>query len=326
MEGNSITHKVRQDIGLNSKSVYYFNFSEIVGSLETVKIAPVYKNGKRGDVVSILKISNVVNVPVQGVGAGKIYVKPGTDGGNGPGPVVPGPCVTTKGCSDYYLTNDCGNDLFDGCGNVLDCECESGKFCNSTNKCEDNPIVPIPDCEDGICNNGETCSSCPEDCGVCVTSNTLVDVYPSLNVRAGEEVFFNAFDYKEADNTIQRFDWDFGDTTGSYYPRGGVSVTHFYSYPGSYIVTLYFTNSSGMQKVSFPIVVSGKASKNNAMNALNPSIKINFDSELKDSSGNLILELINPLSGGQSEVRGGRLIQTEDEGLVAKFDTLKLIE
>lgn len=46
---------------------------------------------------------------------------------------------------------------------------------------------------------------------------------------------------------------------------------------------------------------------------------------IQDSSGDLTLQLTNPLSGGQSEVRCGRLVQT-DGGLVAKFEKLKLIE
>jgi hypothetical protein len=53
--GESLIHKSRQDIRLNSKQVYYFNFSGISsGELTSVKIYPVYEQEKKGSVTSIL--------------------------------------------------------------------------------------------------------------------------------------------------------------------------------------------------------------------------------------------------------------------------------
>jgi hypothetical protein len=52
-------------------------------------------------------------------------------------------------------TNTCGN-----------CVCESGESCSSCpGDCGSCP--PAAYCGDGICNNGETCSSCSQDCGSC---------------------------------------------------------------------------------------------------------------------------------------------------------------
>jgi flagellin-like protein len=70
--GNSYTHPVRQEIGLNSKTVYYFNFSEFEGNLEEVKIYPVYKGERKGDVVSFLRINNFEQRDLSSTG--KTYV------------------------------------------------------------------------------------------------------------------------------------------------------------------------------------------------------------------------------------------------------------
>lgn len=53
------------------------------------------------------------------------------------------------------------------CGNYI---CETGETCKN---CEDDcgSCQPQTYCTDGLCNGGETCSSCPQDCGSCCNPN-----------------------------------------------------------------------------------------------------------------------------------------------------------
>ena len=52
------------------------------------------------------------------------------------------------------------------CGDGI---CNNGESCSScSSDCGSCP-APTPYCGDGICNNGETCATCPSDCGTCPT-------------------------------------------------------------------------------------------------------------------------------------------------------------
>jgi hypothetical protein len=121
------------------------------------------------------------------------------------------PCSPTKTCTDYScgteLSDGCNNVLNCPCPTGI---CDGGTCvcvheCNPNNLCESNTI-PItctlgadncykkttkascgsllscepstgncvgasPFCGDSICNGGETCSTCPGDCGICSTGN-----------------------------------------------------------------------------------------------------------------------------------------------------------
>jgi hypothetical protein len=197
MNGNSITHKVRQDIGLNSKSVYYFNFSNIEGNLETVKIAPVYKNEKRGDVVSILKINSFGNQDLSGTG--KIYVKPGTDGGSGAVPIVPGSpdCENEAGCSTVNSIGCSGNTPFTCVDNDADscmekilasAPCLTGYTCNAGDCVEDSCVAEAV----SVTCAGTECGSKNNNCGTSVVCTNTCDSGESCIgntcVDAGETV------------------------------------------------------------------------------------------------------------------------------------------
>jgi hypothetical protein len=123
LDGNSFVQEIRKDILVNSKSVYYFNFSGLKGNLEMVKLVPVFDGDRRGDVVSILMVSSVRSVPLHGASSGKIYVKPGEGNDN---------------CDDSCdsLGYECGESTI--CGKKENCgSCKGGKTCNSaTKKCE----------------------------------------------------------------------------------------------------------------------------------------------------------------------------------------------
>ncbi|MFH1229375.1 MAG: hypothetical protein V1678_03045 [Candidatus Aenigmatarchaeota archaeon] len=80
------------------------------------------------------------------------------------------------------LFKDCGGPWQDGCNGVLNCgscsgtcnngvceyctdgRCNNGETCSS---CSDDCGACPPVCGDTICNGAETCSSCPGDCGTC---------------------------------------------------------------------------------------------------------------------------------------------------------------
>lgn len=63
-----------------------------------------------------------------------------------------GACVFTA-CSD----KDCGAD---GCGGTCG-------TCPAHYECQGNNCIYVPYCSDGACDAGETCASCPADCGDC---------------------------------------------------------------------------------------------------------------------------------------------------------------
>ncbi|MBW2458878.1 MAG: hypothetical protein JRI68_30540, partial [Deltaproteobacteria bacterium] len=70
---------------------------------------------------------------------------------------------TDETCGDG-LDEDCNGVADDGCGGCGDGDCGDGETCTSCpDDCGDCP----PSCGDGDCNGSETCDTCPDDCGAC---------------------------------------------------------------------------------------------------------------------------------------------------------------
>jgi hypothetical protein len=82
-------------------------------------------------------------------------------------PVKSGQCCANSDCNDY---NACTTDLCIGtCSNpsINNC-CTDASDCSGEDVCSYNQCVaPTGYCDDGDCNNGENCDTCPEDCGSC---------------------------------------------------------------------------------------------------------------------------------------------------------------
>ncbi len=195
LDGNSFVHEIRREIQLNSKGIYYFNFSNIEGNLQMVKLVPVFDGNRRGDVVSILMVSSVSTVPLHG----GTYINPKTGEKTGgvsdptyPGdptdpsdPKDPDDCdeCTSKGCKDGDTRFFCGeaNDG-DSCLDKIEIDCGADEICKG-GECE--VAVTTPECEDEICNEGENCSNCPADCGACPIG-ALIYVDPANGNDSGD--------------------------------------------------------------------------------------------------------------------------------------------
>ena len=96
----------------------------------------------------------------------------------------------TAGCFCPASANPCFAQSGDpGCSDVLCCEtvCAFDTYCcetswddacvGETNVCS----LVIPPCGDGVCEAGETCSSCFDDCGACTTCTNDSDCYDGVD-------------------------------------------------------------------------------------------------------------------------------------------------
>jgi len=176
----SVTNFVNDTPETNEQKVYYLNLSENSGELEVIKLVPVFRNGKRGNVISELKIENVKKVDL-GENE-KDYVPPksgggssgGSSGGSGGGGSGGGSCSATRNCEYYYGLNQCGSGLSDGCSNILNCgSCGDGETCSG------NACVVLPSCL-----NDSDCSYLTGDCGAGFCNSTSGNC--SVNYSAGE--------------------------------------------------------------------------------------------------------------------------------------------
>jgi 6-phosphogluconolactonase (cycloisomerase 2 family) len=80
--------------------------------------------------------------------------------------------------------------------------------------------------------------------GVVVSPNQApVASFEVAGAPAGSAVAFDARSASDADGSITRYDWDFGD--GNTLANGGPQVAHVYALPGSYEVRLVVTDNEG---------------------------------------------------------------------------------
>ena len=194
-------------------------------------------------------------------------------------------CNQKDSCEmDHFIDYSCrGGDCVSAKDDCKDCSCSCGGYnlqeSAANGNCKDGKD---DDCDGSIdtdpeCKKSSQCTACQE---------SPLKVYPSYNIRAGEEALFNAFSYLKSDPSLTRFDWDFGDTYSLKYPEGGVSVTHTYMYPGKYNVTITMTNLQGtITKAIVPISVEGIPARISTISLLNPIIRMNFDGSLNEASG-----------------------------------------
>ena len=80
--------------------------------------------------------------------------------------------------------------------------------------------------------------------GVVVSPNQApVARFEVTGAPAGSAVVFDASSASDADGSITRYDWDFGD--GTTLMNGGPQVAHVYAHPGTYEVRLVVTDNEG---------------------------------------------------------------------------------
>lgn len=91
-----------------------------------------------------------------------------------------------------------------------------------------------------------------------VNDPPVANAGPDRNVVVGEVVTLDGSGSYDADGAISSYDWTFGDGgTGS-----GITTTHAYSLPGTYIVVLTVTDNSGLTDTDEAIVTVNEATAN----------------------------------------------------------------
>ena len=140
----------------------------------------------------------------------------------------------------------------------------------------DYQIITVPQqeyCGDGICNNGEDCSTCPEDCGECGGGNggnggnggggnggggdpggngeedpplppntpPVADGGGPYSAYVNETILFNGSGSYDVDNDSLSYFWIFSDGSNS----TKMLINHIYTSPGNYTVKLTVTDDEG---------------------------------------------------------------------------------
>lgn len=104
---------------------------------------------------------------------------------------------------------------------------------------------------------GDRCGYGSKALNININTPPIVDAGPNLACCAEKESVFDASSSSDADGDSLGYKWDFGDGDTAY----GSKVTHRYSQPGEYAVTLVVTDNSGTpcnsSKDSFTAKVAG---------------------------------------------------------------------
>jgi hypothetical protein len=180
-EKGSVKHFVEELIDKGEKKVIKLNFSNFEeGNLVSIKIVPVF-DGKEGRVTDEMLFEVI---PKNNLGWNTDFDIPVNRIDN-----VEKTCIPTKTCGDYA----CGSRLFDGCRNILNCDCPTGKtcvdnmcvVCNVTKTCQDynnegrcgselfDGCRNILNCD---CPTGKTCAN-----GMCVNVTEKCSLKTCIN-------------------------------------------------------------------------------------------------------------------------------------------------
>lgn len=133
-------------------------------------------------------------------------------------------------------------------------------------------------CGDGSCNNGEDCSTCPEDCGECddgngngysgstgstEPSNPVADAGGPYVGVVDEKITFDGSGSTGTDGTITGYRWDFNND-GTYDTEWSDSPTteHSYSTAGDYTVKLLVKDSNNKLDTDTATVTIGQLNQN----------------------------------------------------------------
>jgi DNA-binding beta-propeller fold protein YncE len=127
----------------------------------------------------------------------------------------------------------------------------------------------------------------------------------SATITEGMPVLFNASGSSDADGSVVRYDWDFGDGTTA--PNGGVAPAHTYARPGAYQVKLTVTDNEGC---STSVVFTGQTASCNGSAAATATAVVNVPVPLKP---------ILRLSGRRVQKLGRWLLVKASAGLPARF-------
>jgi len=99
-----------------------------------------------------------------------------------------------------------------------------------------------------------TSDSAPATVQITVTqfdNPPVADAGPDVSAYTGETVLFDGSASSDPDGTIVSYAWDFGDGSP---PTAGASVSHVYTVPGIYTVTLTVTDNDGATATDTSIV------------------------------------------------------------------------
>ncbi len=146
-------------------------------------------------------------------------------------------------------------------------------------------------------------------------------VLPGDAVISGEEVFFDASNSRDDDLMRCRFVWDFGDGIAS--ATEGITATHVYTRPGTYVITLSVTNPAHKSaSTSASITVAGIPPELAPRPADQPLLKLKFTDTIDDTSGYDRItscpggtpDFADGIEGRALDMAGGKHIRVADAG------------